>query len=65
MLRVTWSMVLRCDTDNLARAKSESQRTAGVVDDDREWRFDSLRDALKPERVNDDDMNGGIAEHQI
>jgi len=54
---------LRCDTDHLARAKSESQRTVGVVDNDHEWRFDSLRDALKPERVNGDDMNRGYAEY--
>ena len=52
MLRATWNRVLRCDTDHLARAKSESQLTVGVVDNDREWRFDSLGDALKPERVN-------------
>jgi hypothetical protein len=57
MLREIWNRDSRCDTDHLARAKSESQRTVGVVDNDREWRFDSLRDALKPERVNGDDMN--------
>jgi hypothetical protein len=62
MLRVIWNRVLRCDTDHLARAKYESQRTVGVVDNDREWRF-GLRDALKPERVNGDDMNRGIAEY--
>jgi len=63
MLRATWNRVLRCDTDHLARAKSESQRTVGVVGNDREWHFDSLHDALKPERVNGDDMNRGIAEY--
>jgi hypothetical protein len=65
MLREIWNRVLRCDTDHLARAKSESQLTVGVVDNDREWRFDSLGDALKPERVNGDDMNKGIAEYPI
>ena len=63
MLREIWNRVLRCDTDHLARAKSESQRTVGVVDNDCEWRFDSLRDALKLERVNGDDMNRGYAEY--
>jgi len=65
MLRATWNRVLRCDTDHFARAKSESQRTVGVVDNDPEWRFDSLRDALKPERVNGDDTNRRISEYPI
>ncbi len=63
MLRVIWNRVLRCDTDHLARAKSESWGTVGVIDNDRERRFDNLHDALKPERVNGDDMNRGIAEY--
>ena len=63
MLRAIWNRGSRCDTDHLARDKSESQRTVGVVDNDHKWRFDSLRDVFKPERVNGDDMNRGIAEH--
>jgi len=49
--------------DDFQRDRPESNFPQGIVDSDREWHFDSLRDLLKPDRLDGGELGREFVEY--